>query len=362
VVRNLRFIVPLDNENRWTDLLAVLISTDPIAAAGPLGLADVEGRDVTVSREVREGGERVDLQVHVDGRLLTVLEAKVLSGLGPTQLARYDRAYPAAETRLLAYPARLVIDPGTSSSWRGITWEALLGAFAASMDPWVARTSSAWLEHLADALPTVHADSRWNDLHAGDPVPLVMRARMSWIYSHLAPPAPLVTDFLASGGSKGWVARLHMPAPRTGYMIAAEVEDTSARNWPAHLKPDATNPVAGPRIWVGLRQHNVPGSERFDWDYLASLQPLMHAARGDWTTTGPRLRAAHDRAGWQRIGSPRDLGYGFGHREATKRHVCMFGARFQLPADTRLADIVDELHTVARLLLDMATIEPPSEQ
>jgi hypothetical protein len=104
VVRNLRFIVPLDNENRWTDLLAVLISTDPIAAAGPLNLADVADRDVTVSREVRAGrGEQVDLQVHVDGRLRTVLDAKVLSGLGPTQLERYDTAYPAAETYLLAY-------------------------------------------------------------------------------------------------------------------------------------------------------------------------------------------------------------------------------------------------------------------
>jgi hypothetical protein len=35
------FVVPLENENRWTDLLAVLIATDPAAAAGPLGLGSV---------------------------------------------------------------------------------------------------------------------------------------------------------------------------------------------------------------------------------------------------------------------------------------------------------------------------------
>lgn len=361
MVRNLRFIVPLENENRWTDLLAVLVSTDPLAAAGPLSLGDVRNRNVTIAREVRAGrGERVDLQVHVDGRLITVLEAKVLSGLGPTQLTRYESAYPDAETYLLVYPARLVIDPGTDSRWRGISWEELLGALGASDNPWVAQTSAAWLEHLADALPQVHADTRWNGLDVGDPVPLVMRARMSWVYNQLDPPEPLVADFMASGGNKGWVARLQTPAPLAGYVIAAEVEDPSARAWPAHLQSEAANPVGGPQIWVGLRQHNVTGSEGFDWDYLASLQPLIRAARSDWTTTGPGLPAPHDRAAWQRIGSPRDLGYGFGHREATKRNVCMFGARFRLRADTSLGQVVHELHEVSQLLLEMATIDPPN--
>jgi hypothetical protein len=331
VVRNLQFIVPLENENRWTDLLAVLICTDPAAAAGPLALGDVEGREVTVSREVRGGrDERVDLQVHVDGRLHTVLEAKVLSGLGPTQLSRYVLAYPDAQRFLLVYPGRLVVDPGTGSKWRGISWESVLASFAASSDAWVGQTSAAWLEHLASALPYVHAGTRWNDLQAGDPVPLVMRVRMSWVYGHLAPPAPLTADLMASGGSKGWVARLQTPAAVPGYEIAAEVEDPSARAWPAHLEPGSRSPVSGPRIWVGLRQHDVAGSEGFDWNYLAALWPLMRSARSDWMTTRPGLPAAHDRAAWQRIGAPLGLGYGFGHREATQRHVCMFGARVKL--------------------------------
>jgi hypothetical protein len=46
VVRELRFLAPLENENRWTDLLAVLIATDPVAAARQLRLGNITGRQV----------------------------------------------------------------------------------------------------------------------------------------------------------------------------------------------------------------------------------------------------------------------------------------------------------------------------
>lgn len=359
MVCEMRFLVPLENENRWTDLLAVLIATDPVAAARPLRLGTTAGRQVTVAREVRAGaGERVDLEVRVDGQLRTILEAKVLSGLGPGQLARYSTAYPGAHTYLIAHPARLAIDPGAASDWRAVSWEILLTAFAKSRNPWVAETSAAWLEHLSTALPRVSAHTRWNSLRPGDPIPLVMRARMSWVYSHLRPSTPLVADFMASGGSKAWVARIQMPAPAPGYVVAAELEDPSARSWPARFEPDGPNPVTGPRVWVGLRQHGVDGSQGFNWDYLADLWPLMHSSRTDWMSTRPGLPAAHDREAWQRIGSPPGLGYGFGHREATKHHVCMFGGRIRLPADIRLGTLVEELQQVADLLLTLAARRP----
>jgi hypothetical protein len=38
----------------------------------------------------------------------------------------------------------------------------------------------------------------------------------------------------------------------------------------------------------------------------------------------------------------------------------MFGARFKLPADTRLGRLADELQGVTRLLLNMATYLPPA--
>jgi hypothetical protein len=359
VVREMRLLVPLENENRWTDLLAVLIATDPVAAARTLRLGNITGRQVTVAREVRAGGERVDLEVFVDDRLRTVVEAKVLSGLSPSQLARYSDAYPSAGAYVLTHPARLVIDPGAGSGWRAISWETLLAPFTKSTNSWVAETSAAWLDHLSRTLPHVNARTRWNSLRPDDPIPLVMRARMSWVYSRLKPPTPLIADFMASGGSKAWVARLQMPAPAAGYVVAAELEDPSARAWPARFDPDGPNPVTGPRVWVGLRQHGVEGSEDFNWDYLAALWPLMRSSRNDWMATRPGLPAAHDRAAWHRIGAPLGLGYGFGHREATKRGVCMFGGRIRLPADIRLGDLVDELHQVADLLLTMAVQRPP---
>lgn len=355
MVADIGLLVPVENETRWTDLLAVLIATDPAAAAGVLGIGDVADREVTVAREVRAGRkERVDLQIYVDGRVSTVLEAKVLSGLGHQQLARYSAAYPDADAYLLVHPGRLVIDPGAGSGWRPVSWEQLLTAFAASHDGWVAETAAAWLAHLAAALPRVDADTRWNRLDPGDPIPLVMRARLSWVYSHLSLPPPLVADSMGSGGSKAWVARMQMPAPAAGYELAAEVEDTSARGWPARYEHGTPNPVAGPRIWVGLRQHHVAGSEAFDWNNLATLWAVMRESRAEWLMTRPGLPAAHDRAAWKGIGAPAGLGYGFGHREATQRGVCMFGARIALPADIRLGQLVGELEDVGRLLLRLS--------
>jgi hypothetical protein len=73
-------------------------------------------------------------------------------------------------------------------------------------------------------------------------------------------------------------------------------------------------------------------------------------------TTRPGLVATHDRQQWKSIGSPAALGYGFGDREATKRGTCMFGAKFRLPADIRLGDLVDELQATASLILAMSKI------
>ena len=61
-----------------------------------LGLPSEPDR-VRVRREVSGGRQsRVDLLVDVDGHLATVVEVKVLSGLGRNQLARYDDAWPTA--------------------------------------------------------------------------------------------------------------------------------------------------------------------------------------------------------------------------------------------------------------------------
>jgi hypothetical protein len=83
MLTDIHLLVPLENENRWTDMLAVLIRNDPAAAAVAFDFGDITGRTVTIRREVPAAGgtDRVDLLIYLDGTLHTVLEAKVLSGL-----------------------------------------------------------------------------------------------------------------------------------------------------------------------------------------------------------------------------------------------------------------------------------------
>ncbi|GAA4961755.1 PD-(D/E)XK nuclease family protein [Kineococcus glutinatus] len=180
-------ILPLDSENRWSDLLAVLIEADPGCVAALLGL---EGNrtSLRVRREVStEGKDRIDLVLELESLPRSVIEVKVLSGLGRQQLSRYRTALPEAEHYLLVFPERLQIDIAAQEGWRAITWERLLTAFSRSSDAWVAETAQAWAQHLASSLPRVGADTRWNDLHVGEDFVLAMRARMSWVFGQLAP-------------------------------------------------------------------------------------------------------------------------------------------------------------------------------
>ncbi len=354
MLKDIQLLVPFDNENRWTDMLAMLIRNDPAAAAIALDLGDITGRDVTIQREVlaARSTDRVDLLIYLDRTLHTVLEAKALSGLGGAQLHRYSTSYPDARRYRVVSPARLVIHPGSAHQWTPSTWEELLTPFTVSSRPWVADTAAAWLEHLEVGLPQLSAELRWNDLHEGENFALAMRARMSWVYSQLRPPEQVTTDLVPSGGSKAWVTRLYAPAQLPDYVVAAEAEERTARGWPPTAN-NRTNPLKGPQVWVGLRQHNVTTSAGFDWDYLRSLWELMKAARSDWTTTRAGLVAPHDRANWQRIGSPASLGFGYGEREAAKQGACMFGARYRLSPDIQLGDLVTELQATADLVYAM---------
>lgn len=89
---DLHFLLPLSSENAWSDLLATLMSADQPATRRVLGLGD--GASLTIRREVSKArgareSDRPDVVVEVDGRVVAVIEVKVLSGLGPEQLERY---------------------------------------------------------------------------------------------------------------------------------------------------------------------------------------------------------------------------------------------------------------------------------
>jgi hypothetical protein len=363
VVLSLAHLLPLHNENRWSDLLAVLIEADPDSASRPLALGNQLGQ-VTVRREAPAGlRDRLDLLITVGGRAQAIVEVKVLSGLGVGQLLRYGDAFEGVQHRVLVFSERLPVDLTGVTGWRPVTWERLLAAFQTSPDAWVSQTAEAWLTHLNGALPCVDARTRWNDLQPGEDFVIAMRTRMSWVFSQLHPPPPIDHDLVESAAGASWVARMNLPTSTSGYWIRVEAEENlPVRNFPSKA-PATGNPIRGPSVKVCLVQRNVATSAGFDWTYLAGLWPLMAAARRDWATQPARPKAKHDRDGWQAMiarGGPRHLGIGFGDAQARRSHECMFGARFQLPPNVRLRTVVDALHDTANLMITMAAATHPT--
>ena len=75
-------LLALNAETRWSDLLAVLLATDPAPFCALLGLPSSGALEV--AREVTAGASsRPDLVVHDRGTPVAVVEVKVLAGLGP---------------------------------------------------------------------------------------------------------------------------------------------------------------------------------------------------------------------------------------------------------------------------------------
>ncbi|MEV6236542.1 PD-(D/E)XK nuclease family protein [Lentzea sp. NPDC051838] len=355
-----RHLVPLGAENRWSDLIAAMIESDPEPVAELLGLGDSPQR-VVVQREVPvRKRDRIDLVITVGDEKRCVAEAKVLSGLGLDQLHRYRTAVPDAAHYVLISPERLPIDAAESSGWRSVYWEDLLRAMADSKVAWISETASAWLSYVDQAMPRLSADTRWNDLRDREPFVIAMRARMAWVYRRLRPPSAVEHDLVSSSAGQSWVARLYTPAKKTGYWIYVEAEERlSVRNYPKFAGDPRWGSVIGPSVKVCLMQKEVQTSAGFDWAYLHSLWPTMAAARKDWVTSSAKPRAAHDRAAWEQMvaeGGPRHLGIGFGENQARQRGQCMFGARFQLPADATLGTIAAELNATTQLLLDLAAV------
>lgn len=360
MTRSFRYLVPLGAENKWSDLLATLIECDPESAAPLLGLDDSKGR-VRVRREaIVNGRDRVDLILESEGVVRSVIEVKVLSGLGRQQLTRYRAAFPEAPHHIVVFPRALTIDIAREAGWRPVLWEQLLDAFSGSSDSWVAETARAWREQLAAEMPVVGPSTAWDDLQLGEDFPVALRARMAWVFGQVSPPPRIVPELVGSVSGVSWVLRMVGPASRPGYSVLAEAEEKLPnRNYPKTVSATSRRP-RGPSVKVCLLQSDVTTSAGFDWDYLHRMWPLMEAARGDWVTNPPRLKAEHEKAAWRGIvdrGAPRFLGIGFGERQTQISRACMFGARFQLPPDVTLADIVATLHNAAELLLAMSRIQ-----
>jgi hypothetical protein len=306
---DLSFVIPASNENRWSDLLATLISTDPRPMAGLLGVeCDSIHREVVVPGQVGRNSERLDLRLRRNGQDVAAIEVKLLSDLGPRQLARYQDAFPSAGIYRVLHLARLPVNLRDAAPWESLMWESVLDAYARSEHLWVATTAKAWLAQLGSLVPVVSADTVWNDV-PDDPASfeLALRTRVAWLGSQMDMWCGLEHDIVASSGGGNWAARMWASCSAPGHFVTAEVQEgLTAYEW----RPDPDRPyrerLPGPVVLLGLRQEDVTTSADFDWSLLHRMftehvideagAPLDGRA---WHVTAARPSDPIDREKWQ---------------------------------------------------------------
>lgn len=364
---DLSYVIPGWNENRWSDLLAALIKTDPAPIEQLIGVApDDVRREVAVPGETLRKSDRLDLLLTQGDRQVAAIEVKVLSDLGLDQLSRYTTAFPDAEHRYVLHLASLPVNTTSTPGWGELSWESLLAAYSMSEHPWVAATARAWLAQLDVLVPAVDAETVWNDVpdDARD-FELALRARIAWLAHHLDD-LTLERDIIQSSGGGIWVLRFWAETQVPKLRVQVEVQEgMTAYEWGADTKRRYRDRVKGPAPVVSLRLSDVDSSESFDWELLRRVF-AEHAlnANGDplpdwpWQLTPANPRHPVDRAAWSAMvaaGGPKWLGKGFGMAVATKAYrECLFGARMQLAPALTLGEIRDELLRLEPLVLAMS--------
>jgi hypothetical protein len=153
-----------------------------------------------------------------------------------------------------------VLDISGIPSWRGLTWEDVLTAYASSNHQWVADTARAWLNHLDEAVPSVGPGTIWNDLRSGEDFVIALRARMSWLFSRLQS-SGVSCDLESSTNGKSWIVVLRAATPVPGYEIMVEVEEyLEPRYYPKYVAPEEPE-ACGPTAKVCLAQVGVTTSK-----------------------------------------------------------------------------------------------------
>jgi hypothetical protein len=113
-----------------------------------------------VPGQAGRNSDRLDLLLQRDGGQVAAIEVKLLSDLGPQQLARYRVAFPSAGEYRVLHLERLPVNLRGAAPWESLTWESFLGAHVRSENPWVATTAQAWLAQLASLVPVVNQGFR----------------------------------------------------------------------------------------------------------------------------------------------------------------------------------------------------------
>lgn len=364
---DLHYVIPGWGENRWSDLLASLIKTDPGPMERLLGVvADDVHREISIPGARPRTSDRLDLLLTRCGRQVAVIEVKVLSDVGIDQLARYRAAFPDAGTYCVLHLGALPPSLGSEVHWQVLTWESVLGAYSSSDHPWVATTARAWLEQMGSLVPQVDAGTVWNDVPddaAG--LELALRARVAWLARQLQK-SRLRADVVQSSGGGLWVLRFWADTPIPNLRVQVEVQEgMAAYEWRFDPNRRYRDRIRGPAPLLGLRLGDVDTSESFDWGLLRDvftehvLDDAGEPRSGlPWQLTAASPRHPTDRAAWRAMvesGGPNWLGKGFGMAVATQKyHECLFGARLQFPATMRMGEIRDGLTRLEPLVVAMA--------
>lgn len=368
---DLRFLLSINSENGWSDLLATLLEADPVTTRGLLGLeANVP---LTVRREVaksrgRKASDRPDLIVESDGRIIAVIEVKLLAGLGAEQLERYWSYVPELDRASCRFVAvslqRIRLNTAHASEWQNLTWEELIACYVSSPVTWVSETAAAWLSHIDSRVPTVAGETVWNETENID-LYLALRLRAAFIFDNVAVPSGSVKSLLEIGSGGLYVAIVDAPIRGSSYSVRWETTESLPTQDVGRLTDGKG--LRGVEMRFFLVQREVTTSRNYDWDHLSLLWHTYLESETwiPWRKNPPQKRVQWERDGIARLealGSPKFLGSGYGEGQAKLSGEVEFGARFVLPPTTTLAEATTVLSRVALIGSRMAqhSVRPKS--
>lgn len=359
----LGFLLSINAEGAWCDLLASLMQTDQASTRRVLGLDSAE--EIVVRREVSRSrgpgrADRPDLVVYQGARVVAVIEAKLLASLGEEQLERYTAMLApgdrAACRFLVVSLGGLRLGSSHAPLWENTSWEELVAGYRDSDSSWVAATARAWLAHIRETVPVVDGATRWNDIGAED-IYLALRLRSMYLHDHVDVPEGARRALTEIGSGGLFAAQVDAPIAGTAYSVRWEATEALPTQDVGRAKGAAA--LRGVDIRFFLVQQGVSTSAHFDWDHLAYL---WHAYLADedwipWQRGVPRKRVDWEQEGVRRLlaqDAPPFLGVGYGEGQARLSREVLFGARFVLPATSTLDEATQVLSRVGRIGARMA--------
>lgn len=354
----LRFRLPITNEPRWSDELAVLCGLDPEPMLTAIGIPQSEWpAQLSVVREqTSDDRSRVDLVLIDDDGGFAILEVKLLASIGTKQLERYSQKWPTARHRIFVSPEAVAYTVN-AVGWRAVTLDSILDAYSAGgRDDLCGLTAAAAGAWLKQALPSTRPDTVWQAADDSHDPKTRHRAYLAWLWRSITAPAHSPTlPWLVNGSSSGGAGLLSLTLPLAGgYSIGLECEDA------ARVK----NLLRKPRIQVLLAVNNVETSADYDHDLLAAVMKQLLATVVDWdshdngraTSESTRLKSweIRGRAELRQVLGDATPIYGFGEAQASNHGWCGFGPRLTYAGTTTLSELADGLTTIGNELREIS--------